>query len=643
MKKTLFLLASAVILLAGCNKERFGQNAVSDGETVEVNVETSLPMATTASKAVWDNDGNAANVDHWIMEVYDKDDSLYDRKELTGQTGLTKTFKVTLIKNQTYKFVFWADTEGSYETSDLTDIKTILSSDSREAGKDDLDAFYCKKEYTSTKNESISAVLNRPFGQVNIVTLDTKKIFDEIGDAAEYGKFIPKNLKVTATVYNGFNALEDTLANPKEVTLTELECYGKTPYSYTEHKDSTTLFMDYIFVGAEQELVDLAFEFESNGEKVEYAFASIPFQRNYRTNIFGNLLSNDAEWTVVVDPIWNQPDFDIHTYTPSYEDLTSTIEAAATGDKITVNGVSFTKADDGFCYADPENEKGRLVYMKSISTPGSSTASTTFTPNTGASPVDLQGFLLGSKGRLEAPGSYLKSTDIIALPEGTVYYKNQGTSAIVDTYGDITFLGAGQDKTVIAAVQTPGSGNYRFFRIYNRYAKCIDEDIIYKFNFENLTIDGAGEANASANCFVVTCYNIAMNLKNVTIKNFGGSAFSVWANDSLNAAGYSGDWTDFYFGGYDGNGKPLYYPTKAMDCGVEINLEACTIKGNGRLVHFDAAPYVSGNNSGGYGFIHLNFDSDCTIDNGEIYDVVASVKKGEGNCLLNGVDVWPAE
>lgn len=309
MRKYLLFFASAMLLFAGCAKEGLGQGAVADGEAVEVNIATSLPMSAKSTKAVWDSDGNAANVDHWIMEVYDKQEKLYDRQELTGQTGLTKTFKVTLIKNQTYKFVFWADKQGSYTTSDLTDIKTVLSSDSREAGKDALDAFYCMKEYKSTKSESISAVLKRPFGQVNIVTLDTKKVFDEIGNETEYGKFIPKDLKVTAKVYNGFNALADTLADLKEVDLTEEICYGKAPYSYAEPKDSTTLFMDYLFVSEEQELVDLAFEFLSNEEKIEYSFAAIPVRRNYRTNIMGNLLSNDAEWTVTIDPEWETPDY----------------------------------------------------------------------------------------------------------------------------------------------------------------------------------------------------------------------------------------------------------------------------------------------------------------------------------------------
>ncbi|MCQ2152373.1 MAG: hypothetical protein MJY70_04895 [Bacteroidales bacterium] len=311
MKRALYLIASAVLLLTGCAKEELGYNTASNGETVEVNIETSLSMSNPVTKAVWDKDGNAAYVDHWIMEVYDKDEALYYRKELTGQTGLTKTFTVTLIKNQEYSFVFWADRKGSYETSKLTDIKAVLSSDSRQAGKDSLDAFFCKKPYKSTKSESVSAVLKRPFGQVNIVTLDTKKIYDVIKDDTVYSKFIPEDLKVTARVYNGFNALADTLADLKQVDLTELICYGKTPYSYAEHKDTTTLFMDYLFVGDEQQLVDLAFEFKSNGEKFDYTFASVPLKRNYRTNIMGNLLSNDAEWTVTVDPIWNQPDFDV--------------------------------------------------------------------------------------------------------------------------------------------------------------------------------------------------------------------------------------------------------------------------------------------------------------------------------------------
>ncbi len=301
MKKFLMILSAAVLLFTGCAKE----NSEFGGEGDLVNVTISANVKSTPTRAAVDNDGQGVNANHWIMEVYDKQENLYDRQELKGQTGLTKTFKVTLVKNQTYKFVFWADKEGSYETSKLTDIKAVSESDSRSAGNDALDAFFCMKEYKSTKNESVTAVLKRPFGQLNIVTLDTKTVYDEIGNVTEYGKFIPKNLKVTAKVYNGFNALAGILSSQKTMALTELECYGKSPYSYMEHKDLTTLFMDYIFVGAEQEVCDILFEFESNGEKIEYTFASVPMKRNYRTNIMGKLLSNDAEWTVSIDPEWD--------------------------------------------------------------------------------------------------------------------------------------------------------------------------------------------------------------------------------------------------------------------------------------------------------------------------------------------------
>lgn len=644
MKKKILLFASAALLLVGCAKEQIAVTE-SNGDTVEVTVNAHL-LNGEQTKASWDSDGAGSCVNHWIMEVYDKQDKLFDRQEKTAQSGLTNTFSVILIKNQEYKFAFWADKQGSYKTEKLTEVQTV----SNVAGLDSRDAFFANIDYTPAMGTAISAKLYRPFAQINIVTLDLKKIWDQMvagktiseeegGNVEEFKKFEPKKLKLSCKTYNEFNVLDGTASDVQDTELTLESCYA----DFSAHAAKTTIFMDYLFADKAKGLKDLKFTFKSNEVAISYDFANIPLQRNYRTNISGNLLSNDATVNVEIIPIWKEPDYEVHIFEPSYGDITSAIENAEPGDKIAVNGKSFIKANDGFCYADPDNREGRLVYMKSVSTPGSSTASTKFIPNTGSTPIDLQTLLLGSKGRLEGPGAYLNSTDVIALPEGTVYYKNDG-SGIVDTYGDITFLGAGQDKTVIAPVQTSGNTNYRFFRMYNRYAKCVAENIIYNYNFENLTIDGSGESHTSANCFVVTCYNIKMNLKNVTIKNFGGSAFSVWANDSLNAAGYSGDWTGFYFGGYDGNGKPLYYPTKAMNCGVEINLESCTVKDNGRLIHYDAAPYVSGNNAGGYGFIHLNYDGDCTIvDNGEVYDVVSSVKKGEGNCLLNGVDVWPAD
>ncbi len=76
------------------------------------------------------------------MEVYDKQGALYDRQEKDSQASLTDTFNVVLVKNQTYKFVFWADTKGMYDTESLMAVKSI----SQDAGRDCRDAFCCVKE-----------------------------------------------------------------------------------------------------------------------------------------------------------------------------------------------------------------------------------------------------------------------------------------------------------------------------------------------------------------------------------------------------------------------------------------------------------------------------------------------------------------
>ena len=303
MKKALLLLASAALLFAGCAKEQVSATA-DDGQTVEVTVSTQI-LGGRQAKASWDGDGNGACVNRWVMEVYDVDGVLFDRQVKTNQSGLYNSFKLTLIKNQSYKFAFWADTENSYDVSDLRAVKTV----STVAGLDSRDAFFVEKDYTSSKSETISAQLTRPFSQINVVTRDLNKIYKQMekaGTTSDYAKFIPVELKLKGKIYNQFNVLTGEVSEEAEATLTLAECYA----NYAQHKDSTTIFMDYGFAAAGKELKNLTFSFKSNGETVSYDFANIPLQRNYRTNISGNLLSNDATVNVEIVPIWEKPDYE---------------------------------------------------------------------------------------------------------------------------------------------------------------------------------------------------------------------------------------------------------------------------------------------------------------------------------------------
>ena len=296
MKKYLLLLASAALLFAGCAKEQIAAS-VDDGESVEVTVSAQLQNAEQ-TKASWDNDGNGAKVDHWIMEVYDAQGVLFDRQEKTDQSGLTNSFTVVLVKNQSYKFAFWADTKDSYNTEDLRAVKTM----SRKAGKDSRDAFFAEVDYTSSKSETITAQLHRPFAQINIVTLDLAKIYAQMtaaGTIGDYAKFIPSILKLAGETYNQFNVLTGEVSDVQTYELNLASSYA----DYSAHAAQTTIFMDYGFASADKEIKDLVFTFISNGVEISYDFTNIPIQRNYRTDIKGDLLSNDTTWEVEIVPI----------------------------------------------------------------------------------------------------------------------------------------------------------------------------------------------------------------------------------------------------------------------------------------------------------------------------------------------------
>ena len=307
MKKIFLLIASSVLLLAGCTKESKLSDAVVEGETVTVKVMAQLENAVPATRASWDNDGNGAKVDHWILEVYDAQGMLFDRQEKENQTGLTNSFEVILVKNQTYEFAFWADTKGAYKTDDLHAVAVNYT----KVGLDSQDAFFADEDdYVSKKSETVNVTLRRPLAQLNIVSLDFKKIYEQMekaGTTGDYDKFCPVDLELKGDIYNKFNVLDSTVSDKKSSTFSLDSCYA----NYMAHKDTTTIYMCYGFAAADKEIYNLGFSFKSNSVPIEYGFNNIPMQRNYRTNIFGNLLSNDSEWNVVIDPVWETPDTNI--------------------------------------------------------------------------------------------------------------------------------------------------------------------------------------------------------------------------------------------------------------------------------------------------------------------------------------------
>ena len=309
MKKC-FLLMAGIILLAftACQSDelanggRNGEVAASFSVQLPGNGNDAVTRAATA--------GDGTSVNRCIMEIY-LNDELYSRQIGTIQSdGLTAGFDVRLVTSQTYKFVFWADhvesvedeaikTDLHYNTADLRNIS--MKGDYNGSSKDDTrDAFFASLEKLVTNAFSESVELTRPFGQLNIKTEDLASIPNNQKDA-----FVPVTAGLSfKNLYTGFNAATgDLLGEPTAVAY-------KAASDVVDANGNLTV--DYLFApntagGQHLANMTLAVYNAAGGQITTKALNNIPVQRNYKTNVTGNLLTVDGKVNVTVAPAFSSP------------------------------------------------------------------------------------------------------------------------------------------------------------------------------------------------------------------------------------------------------------------------------------------------------------------------------------------------
>ena len=316
MKKTVFILFAAALAFAGCNK------SVEEGagETVSASFQISTEMTT---RATLDGDGQGVNVNRFIMEVWHVTGSgasqvseLYTRQvkygtQITAGTNISNpaktNFTVSLVKGQDYDLLFWADKgddQGAdvyYNTSDLHNV--VLGA---YTGNDDRrDAFsQCVTLINVTSDPSTSVQLERPFAQLNIITQD----IDDIEANSGTVKVVPDEISVAFDAPTVFNV------KTQEASASAPFTSNVTPYyldpavgSKAEHY---TLSMDYILASKDQQdIKDVTLTAIKTSDVLNtQTFSNIPLQRNYRTNILGNLLTTTGVFTVETAPVWASPE-----------------------------------------------------------------------------------------------------------------------------------------------------------------------------------------------------------------------------------------------------------------------------------------------------------------------------------------------
>ena len=292
MNRTLKLFAAVTLIAlttAACQKEKLFDSQTAGEESVTFTVQTDA----AATKATADNDGQGAGLTRCLVAVYmktgDSSYQLYDKPAATG-SGLNYTFTVNLIRKQTYQIVVWAD-KGKYTVSeDLSSVTRIA--DDKACNSDAYDAFYASTEFVQGTTTSTTIKAKRPFAQLNLITKDLNE------------EFQPGAVSVTYTSPQSFNPFDGSVSNMTEVTYKADSPYYNptTVTTATQH----TLVMNYLFAAADDQTILPSVKMTAKlTVDAEIEVANVPVKRNYRTNIIGNLLTEQTDFTITVDPSWS--------------------------------------------------------------------------------------------------------------------------------------------------------------------------------------------------------------------------------------------------------------------------------------------------------------------------------------------------
>ena len=529
MFKTLAAVAM-IALAASCSKDAAEAPAVNGDATVTFSVE----MPGIASRAT--NDGTTATELYYA--VYEagtvgKTDGqfLFQDKQAIN---LSTTVNLELVADQTYDIVFWAQAEGTH-TPNLANKTIAMNYAAAVAGADETrDAFIGFVDNLEIKGSANETVyLKRPFAQLNVALSQGQLA------AAEKAGFELKTVTVKTATHTGFSIAEgigDATGSLQAVEFKAAEFAAFNPKQLPGTTYDWVSF-NYVLPALPTDVVDVEIIFTSTtGKTINVpAFTNVPIERNHRTNIVGDLLTDPAKFNVIIDPIFDDEPGNIveeptNAAVTTAEELKAALKNSALEQIILADGVY-----EGVFVADSYNQsiiaanagqatiKGKFaVANKSISFSGLN--------------FEVSGNTSATTGHqyLDKANNY-----IIPMYAASVTVDNCSFSGMTDDIGAIYYYA-------------------------NTSASATPEKLIVK----NSTFDGGRAIRSRANVSVTNCkfYNLLNPC--VGLLGFGDSAIS-------GEVVFTGNTSDKFIDGIEI--KTSNYVIKNIDFNVGGNVNCNTI------------------------------------------------------------------
>ena len=327
MKKLIFsaaVLASA-FFAASCQQEEFAPAAEGNVVTFEV----SIPEVV-ATKAGEGYQADGSNVNDLVYAVYsttadnledaqaDLDDLrfFYAVNETSGKSFNDEGKSVVsleLLNDQNYLTLFWAQSNDAWVSAQGNNINllNVTYPTSMAANNEHLEAFSGVsfiKNVKGARKETVT--LTRPFAQINLATTMPKAFSANLSQSEMTVAKAAESFNVATQLASGEKTVSFTAAN---VPVADF----KTGYTYAG--------ANYIFANGN---VDVTYKIYTSHGNVENIVPAVPVEKNYRTNILGNLLTSETEYTVELDKNWADAEITIANTTEAAQ---AALDAAADG------------------------------------------------------------------------------------------------------------------------------------------------------------------------------------------------------------------------------------------------------------------------------------------------------------------------
>ena len=307
--------ALCVLFAASCNKQ-----LQEDSELREVDVTLTLTADDIATKTFTDGDGRLAKVLDYVVYVQQGD--VFVKTQVAGRVTVD-TYPYALVlrlaNSLTYRIACFSQSAaaaeaGLYNTSNMDAI--TISYDAILPNDDMGDAFCATKEFVATEGMMESVVMHRPLAQINVCAADLNEYnasaMDNQLNAVEMTFHdVPNAFGIVTGVADDagyvpahvLNSIQNKTYNAGILTYTRCISGVEIP----------ELAMGYLLAeGAGNTMtVDLKFKAQDGTVINSVSVSNVPYRSNYRTNLYGYLVTNIMTFNIDLSPIFYDPDYNV--------------------------------------------------------------------------------------------------------------------------------------------------------------------------------------------------------------------------------------------------------------------------------------------------------------------------------------------